>query len=85
MAGTLTTALARSFKSVERLLLFLAEVVSLFQGKLVILHVFPGWNSRLNPWGRQPDTGDGNYCCSHSAMAKAHQASRALLHLRTSF
>lgn len=35
MAGTLTKTLARSFKSVERLLLFLAEVVSLFQGKLV--------------------------------------------------
>lgn len=40
MARMVKKSSARSFKSVERLMLFLAKDVSLFQGNLVILLCF---------------------------------------------
>lgn len=55
MARMLPKSLARGFKSVERLLLFLAEVVPLFQGKLVILSPFSqdGISGQIPGEGRQ--------------------------------
>lgn len=52
MAGTLTKALARSCKAVGRLLLFLPEVVSLFQGQLVILSRFPKTEFQVKSLGK---------------------------------
>lgn len=65
-------SLARSYKSVERLILFLAKSMSLFQGNLVIFLYFSKMEFKVTPWQRQPDTCSWNCSCSCSAIEKAH-------------